>query len=598
VNLRSLGAKGDASTDDTAAVQKAIDEHRAIYVPMGRYAITGTLKLRPDTVLIGLDPSMTQFDLLDGTAGFQGPGSPRPLLQAPAGGHDIVSGIGISTGGINSRATGVLWMAGADSLMDDVRFLGGHGTNAADGTRMNPYNNTHTADPDIQRRWDAQYPSLWITNGGGGTFADIWTPSTFAQAGVYVSNTSTAGHIYELSSEHHVRNEAVLDGVRNWEILALQTEEERGESGFALPLSIRSSADITVANYHGYRVVSSNQPFSDAIEVSDSRDIHFRNVHVDSDSKAGFDNALTDVTDHASVRAYEFAWLDVPGKTDATASGASSTVLEPGAQVKQLATGFFDISGAAVDAAGRLYFVDAHWQRIYRWSPEASEAVIVSDHPLDPVNLAFDKAGDLLVVSYAGNGTVYSFHPDAPDGQVALLAPEAAVPRNGMTAVLPVDVWAKRNLSIETTAQYVSPDGSVFIPAGADFVQGQLYYGTKMANVLRAYSLAAVVPGKPFYVSDESDEKTFRVTVTPSGAIDKVDLFAERGGESAAQDTSGNVYLAAGQILVYTPTGEIRETIQVPERPIDLVFGGPDRRTLYILTHHSLYEVRTRAAGL
>ena len=129
--------------------------------------------------------------------------------------------------------------------MDDVRFLGGHGTNAPDRTRINPYNNTHTADPDILRRWDSQYPSLWVTDGGGGTFADIWTPSTFAQAGMYVSDTDTPGHIYELSSEHHVRNEVKLLRVKNWEIDALQTEEERGESGFALPLSIAISRLIS-----------------------------------------------------------------------------------------------------------------------------------------------------------------------------------------------------------------------------------------------------------------------------------------------------------------------------------------------------------------
>lgn len=35
----------------------------------------------------------------------------------------------------------------------------------------------------------------------------------------------------------------------------------------------------------------------------------------------------------------------------------------------------------------------------------------------------------------------------------------------------------------------------------------------------------------------------------------------------------------------------------MPERPIDVLFGGPDRRTLFILTHRSLYAVKTRVAG-
>ena len=129
------------------------------------------------------------------------------MIEAPKGGTNIVIGIGLYTNGINPRAVAAKWMAGADSMMNDVRFLGGHGTIGIDGSRENPYNNTHTADPDLNRRWDGQYPSLWVTDGGGGTFFDIWTPSTFAQAGMLVSDTSTEGRVYEMSSEHHVRNE-------------------------------------------------------------------------------------------------------------------------------------------------------------------------------------------------------------------------------------------------------------------------------------------------------------------------------------------------------------------------------------------------------
>ena len=407
VNLKSLGAKGDGQTDDTAAIRKAIDEHEVIYVPSGDYRVSDTITLRPHTVLIGLHPSATQFDILDRTPAFQGPGAPKPLLEAPEGGNNLVTGIGLYAGGINSRAVGALWMAGKDSLMDDVRFLGGHGTYFPDHQLVHPYNNNHTADPDLQRRWDAQYPSLWITNGGGGTFADIWTPDTFAQDGLYISDTATPGHVYELSSEHHVRNEVKLDRVSNWELFAVQTEEERGESPFALPLEIDRSHNITVANYFAYRVISSYQPFAYAVRVADSSDIRFRNVHVYSNSKVPFDNSVFDQTDGVQVRPLEFAWLDIGEKPPEERRPGLPPVVAPGAKLTKLATGFFNISGAAVDPSGHLYFVDAHWQRIYRWSPETREAVIVRDAPLEPVNLAFDKSGDLLVTSYAGTVTVY-----------------------------------------------------------------------------------------------------------------------------------------------------------------------------------------------
>src|SRR5438132_2592042 len=278
VNIRSLGARGDGTTDDTGAFREAIAQHRAIYLPSGQYRVTDTITLRPETVLIGLHPSVTRILLADSTPAFQGVGSHKPLLETPKDGTNIVTGIGIYTNGINPRAVAAKWMAGKDSMMNDVRFLGGHGTSRIDGSRENPYNNTHTADPDLNRRWDGQYPSLWVTDGGGGTFADIWTPSTFAQAGMLISNTSTEGRIYEMSSEHHVRHEIQLHDVSNWQIYALQAEEERGEGGFALPLQIVNSSNITLANLFIYRVISMFKQFPHAIEIAASKNTKFRNV--------------------------------------------------------------------------------------------------------------------------------------------------------------------------------------------------------------------------------------------------------------------------------------------------------------------------------
>jgi sugar lactone lactonase YvrE len=288
----------------------------------------------------------------------------------------------------------------------------------------------------------------------------------------------------------------------------------------------------------------------------------------------------------------------LPGMPAPPVHSDLSTILSSDARVKQLATGFFNISGAAVDPAGRLYFVDAHWQRIYRWSPQKSEAVVVRDNPIDPINLAFDRAGNLMVVSYQGNGTVYAFRPSSPETEMTLLKPQPALARIGMTAFLPVDVWASPDLSIQTPWQYLSPDGSAFIPAGDDFVKGQTRWGTKLANVLHAFGLETVVPGHPVYITDQSDHKTYKVDVKPDGTIGAVTLFAEDGGQAVAQDESGNVYLAAEQVNVYSAAGKLLGRIDVPERPIDLVFGGADRRILYILTHGSLYAIQTKTPGI
>ena len=60
---------------------------------------------------------------------------------------------------------------------------------------------------------------------------------------------------------------------------------------------------------------------------------------------------------------------------------------------------------------------------------------------------------------------------------------------------------------------------------------------------------------------------------------------------------SGNVYIAAGQIYVCNPSGKLVDTIDVPERPSQILFGGPDRKTLFIAARSSLYAVQMRNSG-
>ena len=585
-NARASGAKGDGTTDDTATLQHLIDTQRIVYLPSGRY-LSPTLRLKPDTVVIGLDPSTTQLDLADKTPGFDAAGPPKPMLLAPSGGHNIVMGIGLYTGGINSRATALMWQAGPDSLVDDVRFLGGHGTNLADGTRMNPYNSTHSGDPNPAYRWDAQYPSLWVNNNGGGTFVDIWTPDTFAQAGLYISDTTTPGHVYELSSEHHVRNEVKLNRVANWEIVSLQTEEERGEGGFCLPLAIRNSHDITIAEMHAYRVVSSFQPFPQTIHVSGSHNIRFHNLHIYSDSKVVFDNSVVDEDSHTHNRELEIAVLNIPAH-DLPAAGTGHAI-----EAHRLATGFFNASSPALAPDGRLYFVDTMKQHIYRYTPATSRIEIIRDVPIDPANIFFDKAGDLMIVSYIGNGTVYATKPDEPQTELQLLTPEPAASNTGTTSVLPADHWRFLRGQLSDNGQarswvYASPDGSVFLPAGNDFVTGQLYYGTKMADVLRAFALRPATPGKTFYVTDEGQKKTYSARVEPDGSLSEIKLFINQGGEGVTSAPDGTVYIAAGQVYAYRADGTPIGEIDVPERPTSLALSK-DGRTLYILARTSLY---------
>ena len=182
--------------------------------------------------------------------------------------------------------------------------------------------------------------------------------------------------------------------------------------------------------------------------------------------------------------------------------------------------GFYSISGAAVDAQGKLYFVDHYEQRIYGWS--ASEGLTIErDNPLDPVNLAFDKTGDLLVLSSAGpEGTVYCFRPGSTEDKVrgtfagrnqaaagcaGAHACEstrimANLKINSISRHLRIRRWRKcsaRDVSAPKAKQYVSPDGSVFLPAGRVFQQGPPdYTGWRFSDNLDTYGFIGALRGQ------------------------------------------------------------------------------------------------------
>jgi hypothetical protein len=167
-----------------------------------------------------------------------------------------------------------------------------------------------------------------------------------------------------------------------------------------------------------------------------------------------------------------------------------------------------------------------------------------------------------------------------------------------MTAVLPVGDWHVNAGALQQPSrQYVSPDGTTFIPAGQDFVSGAMAWGVKSSALLRGFGLARAVAGRPFYITDESEVTTWVGTVQPDGSIPDMKLFVSQGGEAVTTDSQGNVYLAAGQVYVYDPAGKLIDTIEIPERPLQLVFGGKDGQTLFIPARTSLYAVRTRFKG-
>jgi hypothetical protein len=611
-NLRSLGAKGDEVTDDTQALRDAIAKHRVIYLPQGRYRVTDTITLRPDTVLIGLHPIGTQIVIADNTEAFAGFGTPKPVLETPKGGKNIVYGIGLDAGGRNPRAVACKWMAGEGSYLNDVKFVGGHGGMNVDGTGVNPYNPSRMGDFNPDRRWDSQYWSLWVTDGGGGIFKDIWTASPYAAAGLYVSDTKTPGRIYGMSSEHHVRSEAIFRHVENWQVLALQTEEESAEGPQCLPLELSECAGLHFGNLYLFRTIWVDTPYPTAIRTWNSRDVEFANVHNFTQMKFEFDNTLIDMKSGMEVRPWELARLVVTGKEP-----RSPAVPPAKDALRKLAGGFEFIDALCRDSKGNVFFADSRAKRIYEWSPEKGGLRLVTELQLRPRALACDSRDNLLVLveyfppkgaTIDGKPEVYPKPPDSANtaygrwyntgSTVKAYALDPAHPEKAMQplkvapmgtvakpfkALYPASRWRDGNdyLAISVrrpTECFIAPDGVTIIPICYDLI--------------RASSFMEAVPGKTCYGADEYYKRTVAFQVKDDGTLADPQVLAERGELSAAVDAAGRIWVPDGQLNVFSPRGTLLEEVPVPERPACVLFAGPDGKDLFITARSSLYLLR------
>jgi sugar lactone lactonase YvrE len=205
------------------------------------------------------------------------------------------------------------------------------------------------------------------------------------------------------------------------------------------------------------------------------------------------------------------------------------------------------------------------------------------------------------LVSPALAASVFTTRPEDA-GAVYVTAQEFGVRGDGTSD----DSGAIQTALDKAAATTNGNGGVVFVPSGRYRLTRTLYVwrgvrviwdNGEFANQLDLDTFITAAPGQRVYVVSSAENRTYSATVRADGTLTDVKPFAERGGESVTVDTAGNVYVANGQIFVYNAAGNAIGRIDVPERPIGVLFGGPDRRTLFILAHHTLYAVKMRVPG-
>ncbi len=599
-SVRELGATGDGGTDDTEALQHAIDSHRVLYFPTGLYRVRGTLHLKPDSILIGLSPATTVLVVNDDDPNFSGSGAPVPVIESSAGGHEILTGIGVFTGYSAPRAAGVLWHSGASSFVQDVNF--------AAGIRPSPRVAPKYPKPDFGiKRPDtrgSQYPSLWV-EAGGGIFRDIWTADTTAVVGVRVENTKVASVAYQISCEHHMHNEVEFRHASNWTIYALQTEEENPNGADTTPIELTDSTNITFANLFDYRVSRNVVPHLAAVEATRADNIRFANVHNFSMTRLAFDNSFLDTTRNVAVRTHDFTRFVLDDSVRPGAPLPIPAVFEPNASLQRLtkAGTFNNVAGLTVDEHGQLFFTDAATHRILRWTEGNNSAEVLSESVDAPVTLGSAGNDQLLAIDSSKSVYVVSTR----DGSAQKLTGEG--PRPDTTLLLPTGfhndarsvewivehkgfVYSSRSNMAITAVVEDEPRSFFYVPGSSTAIMA----GGSWKGLLQAVQLGAFRSGTSRLAVSEDDDKVYRFTLDSLNHLGAVPVLA-RSGTSVVTDTAGNVYVAGAQLFVYSSAGKPLGIVEIPERPGSIVFGGADHRTLFIGARTSLYAIRTKAGG-
>ena len=271
--------------------------------------------------------------------------------------------------------------------------------------------------------------------------------------------------------------------------------------------------------------------------------------------------------------------------------------LVPELEPAVVAEGFQFTEGPVWHPDGYLLFSDIPADTIYRYVPGGRPEPYIT--PSRNANgLTFDRQGRLLACEHGGRQVSRMDDAGAMRGLVSHY--------DGKQLNSPNDL-------------VVHSGGSIFFtdpPYGIDPEPGELGFngvyrldpdcGIALLNrtMERPNGLALSLDESILYVDDSRNRNVLAFPVNADLSLGEpavlVDMDTqERGGPDGMKlDSQGNLYVTGpGGLWVVTPAGEHLGTIEFPQLPANLCFGGPDYRTLYVTARTGLYSIAVNVAG-
>jgi gluconolactonase len=271
-------------------------------------------------------------------------------------------------------------------------------------------------------------------------------------------------------------------------------------------------------------------------------------------------------------------------------NAVDGAVVAEGAKVEKLAGGFAFTEGPAADGQGNVYFSDIPNNRIHMWSLEAKLSTFREDSG-GANGLYFDRKGNLLACEGTGRRLVSI----DPGGNVTVLADKY----EGKRFNSPNDLWIHPKGGVYfSDPRYGNRDGMEQDGEHVYYLSPARKELTRViADLVRPNGVIGTPDGKTLYVADNGDRKTFVYQINEDGTLTGKKLFAPEGSDGMTIDSEGNVYLTTKVVAVYDKAGQKIESIEVPEQPANVTFGGADGQTLFITARTSLYAVKMRVKG-
>jgi gluconolactonase len=265
---------------------------------------------------------------------------------------------------------------------------------------------------------------------------------------------------------------------------------------------------------------------------------------------------------------------------------------------ERLATGFGFTEGPSWHPDGFYYFVDIRKSLLHRLRPGGAPEVARADTG-EGNGTTFDLQGR-LVMCEGGNRRVTRM---AADGSIAVLMDRW----QGRRINRPNDVVCKSDGSIWFT------DPGSRIPLAEKEVPYSGVYRidpdgckTLVAECELPNGIAFSPDERVLYVSNTRQAQYIHaIELDSTGNMVRRRIFADMSSEETdgvpdgmKVDALGRVYCTgAGGTWVFSPDGSRIGIIRTPEIPANLVFGGPDLKTIFFTARTGVYTLRAKTAG-